>query len=65
MVAVLITWDYKTDERTMVLVLLGVLGSVLVVSSNEALATYVGLEIQSFAAYVLAGMGLNTSYSSE
>ena len=48
-----------------VLILLSALGMCLMVSANDLLTLYVGLELQSLAAYVLAAFHRNESRSSE
>lgn len=48
-----------------VLILLSALGMCMMVSANDLLTLYVGLELQSLAAYVLAAFHRNESRSSE
>jgi NADH-quinone oxidoreductase subunit N len=48
-----------------VLLTLGVTGMCMMVSANDMLSLYVGLELQSLAAYVLAAFNRNETRSSE
>ena len=48
-----------------VLIMLGVLGMSMMVSASDLLSLYVGLELQSLAAYVLAAFHRNEARSSE
>ena len=48
-----------------VLILAGTLGMCMMVSANDLLSLYVGLELQSLAAYVLAAFHRNEARSSE
>lgn len=48
-----------------VLLAIGTLGMFMMVSANDLLSLYIGLELQSLAAYVLAAFNRNESRSSE
>lgn len=48
-----------------VLIMLGTLGMLIMVSANDLLTLYIGLELQSLAAYVLAAFHRNEARSSE
>ncbi|MBV7256683.1 NADH-quinone oxidoreductase subunit NuoN [Pacificimonas sp. WHA3] len=48
-----------------VLIMLGALGMSMMVSANDLLSLYIGLELQSLAAYVLAAFHRNEASSSE
>lgn len=48
-----------------ILVLLSVLGMNIMISANNMLSLYVGLELQSLALYILAASNRNSLYSSE
>lgn len=48
-----------------ILILLSAVGMMIMVSANNLLALYVGLELQSLALYVLAGFNRNSLRSSE
>lgn len=68
--AALLAIPYLKRTRTAkfeypVLLMLGTLGMSMMVSANDLLSLYVGLELQSLAAYVLAAFHRNESRSSE
>lgn len=48
-----------------ILILLAVLGMNIMISSNDMLTLYMGLELQSLALYILAAFNRNSLYSSE
>ena len=48
-----------------VLIMLAVIGMLMMVSANDLIAVYVGLELNSLAAYVLASMSRSDSRTSE
>ncbi|MFC3713907.1 NADH-quinone oxidoreductase subunit NuoN [Sphingoaurantiacus capsulatus] len=69
-VAALLAVPYLKRTRTArfeypVLLMLGTLGMSMMVSANDLLALYLGLELQSLAAYVLAAFHRNEARSSE
>ena len=69
-VAALLALPYLKRTRTArfeypVLLVLGTLGMSMMVSANDLLSLYVGLELQSLAAYVLAAFHRNEARSSE
>lgn len=69
-VAALLAVPYLKRTRTArfeypVLLVLGTLGMSMMVSANDLLSLYVGLELQSLAAYVLAAFHRNEARSSE
>lgn len=68
--AALLAIPYLKRTRTAkfeypVLIMLGTLGMSMMVSANDLLSLYVGLELQSLAAYVLAAFHRNEARSSE
>ena len=68
--ALLLSFDYLRHARIMkyeypVLVLLSVLGMLMMVSANDLIALYLGLELQSLALYVLAAVRRDELRSSE
>jgi NADH-quinone oxidoreductase subunit N len=69
-VALLLSFDYLRDARLMkfefpVLVLLATVGMMLMVSSNDLISLYLGLELQSLALYVVAALRRDDVRSSE
>jgi len=70
-VSVLLALPYLKHSATSarfeypVLLTLGALGMCMMVSANDLMSLYVGLELQSLAAYVLAAFNRNESRSSE
>jgi len=69
-VAALLAVPYLKRTRTArfeypVLLVLGALGMSMMVSANDLLSLYIGLELQSLAAYVLAAFHRNEARSSE
>ncbi len=68
--SMLLALPYLDDSRTgrfeyPVLLMLATLGMCMMVSANDLLSLYVGLELQSLAAYVLAAFHRGESKSSE
>ncbi|KAB7648402.1 NADH-quinone oxidoreductase subunit NuoN [Polymorphobacter fuscus] len=68
--SMLLALPYLDDSRTgrfeyPVLLMLATLGMCMMVSANDLLSLYVGLELQSLAAYVLAAFHRGESRSSE
>ena len=69
-IAALLALPYLKRTRTArfeypVLLMLGTLGMGMMVSANDLLSLYIGLELQSLAAYVLAAFHRNEARSSE
>jgi NADH-quinone oxidoreductase subunit N len=69
-IAALLAIPYLKRTRTAkfeypVLLMLGTLGMSMMVSANDLLSLYLGLELQSLAAYVLAAFHRNEARSSE
>ena len=70
MVALLMAWPYLTAHKIAhfeypVLALLAVAGMMLMVSANNLLSLYMGLELQNLALYVLAAFNRDDRKSSE
>jgi NADH-quinone oxidoreductase subunit N len=68
--SLLLAQDYMEQQRTArfeyaVLVLLATLGMMMMVSANDLIALYIGLEMQSLALYVVAAFQRNDVRSSE
>ncbi len=68
--AMLMSLDYLRDEKLTrfeypVLVTLATLGMLTMISANDLIVLYVGLELQSLALYVLAAFARDTVRSSE
>lgn len=68
--ALLLSFDYLTSKRVMkfeypVLILLATVGMLMMVSANDLISLYLGLELQSMALYVLAAMQRENLRSSE
>ena len=68
--ALMLSWSYLKEEKIdhpeyPVLVLFATLGMMLMVSANDLLSLYVGLELQSLALYVLAAFRRDDAKSSE
>ncbi|MDX2027260.1 MAG: NADH-quinone oxidoreductase subunit NuoN [Alphaproteobacteria bacterium] len=68
--SLVMSWSYLREEKLArpeypVLVLFATLGMMLMVSANDFLALYVGLELQSLALYVLAAFRRDDTKSSE
>lgn len=55
----------KHNFEYVVLVLIGVLGSLLLCSSNDLLTAYLAMELQSVAFYLMAAFKKNSNYSIE
>lgn len=69
-VAMLLSFDFLTQKRLMkfeypILMLLSCVGMMMMVSANDLIALYIGLELQSLALYVLASMHRENVKSSE
>ncbi len=69
-VALLLSFDYFARAKLMwfeipVLMVLAVVGMMVMISSNDLITLYVGLELQSLALYVLAAIRRNDLRSSE
>ena len=68
--SIMLSWSYAEQEKIErfeypVLVLFATLGMMLMVSSNNFMSLYVGLELQSLALYVLASFQRDDARSSE
>lgn len=68
--SLLMSWSYLANQDLArfeypILVLLATLGMMLMVSANDLLGLYVGLELQSLALYVLAAFRRDNAKSSE
>ena len=69
-VAVLMAWRFARVERFErfeypVLILLGTLGMLIMISANDLISVYLGLELQSLAAYVVAAIHRDNARSTE
>jgi NADH-quinone oxidoreductase subunit N len=69
-IAMLMSLDYLRDEKLMrfeypLLVALSTLGMLLMISANDLIVLYVGLELQSLALYVLASFARDNTRSTE
>jgi len=69
-VAILISGTYMKDHKIArfeypVLILLATLGMLIMISANDLMALYVGLELQSLSLYVLAAMNRDRVRSTE
>lgn len=69
-VALVLSFDYLRDKGLMrfeypVLVLLATVGMMMMISANDLIALYLGLELQSLALYVMAAMKRDNVRSSE
>ncbi len=68
--ALILSFDYLREVRTLkfeypVLVLLATAGMMMMISANDLIALYLGLELQSLALYVLAAIRRDDLRSSE
>jgi NADH-quinone oxidoreductase subunit N len=68
--ALALSSDFMRRERFIrfeypILILLSTLGSMMMVSANDLIALYLGLELQSLAAYVIAAIHRDDARSSE
>jgi len=68
--AILLSFDYLRRARTMkfefpVLILLATVGMMIMISANDLITLYLGLELQSLALYVLAAIRRDNVRSSE
>ncbi len=69
-VAIFLSFDYLRDARIMkfefpILIVLATLGMMMMISANDLIALYLGLELQSLALYVLAAFRRDAIRSSE
>ncbi|GAB4231163.1 MAG: NADH-quinone oxidoreductase subunit NuoN [Methyloligellaceae bacterium] len=69
-VALFMSFDYLRDARLLkfeypVLVLLATLGMLMMISANDLIALYLGLELQSLSLYVIASFRRDSVRSSE
>jgi NADH-quinone oxidoreductase subunit N len=69
-VAILLAWRFARREgferfEFPVLILLGTLGMLVMISANDLITLYLGLELQSLAAYVVAAVHRDDARSSE
>src|SRR5919108_349617 len=69
-VTLILSHDYMRIERLArfeyaVLLLLATLGMMMMISSNDLISLYVGLELQSLALYVIAAFDRDNPRSSE
>ncbi len=68
--SIILSWTYLKKENLShpeypILILFATLGMLLMVSANDLLALYVGLELQSLSLYVLAAYNRDNAKSSE
>ena len=68
--ALLLSFDYLREAKTLkfeypVLALLATAGMVMMISANDLIALYLGLELQSLALYVMAAIRRDDLRSSE
>lgn len=69
-IAMLISMDYLRDEKIVrfeypLLVTLATLGMMVMISANDLIVLYIGLELQSLALYVLASFARDNARSTE
>jgi NADH-quinone oxidoreductase subunit N len=69
-IAMLMSLDYLRDEKLMrfeypILIALATLGMMTMISANDLIVLYIGLELQSLALYVLASFARDNARSSE
>jgi NADH-quinone oxidoreductase subunit N len=69
-IAMLMSLDYLRDEKLMrfeypLLIALSTLGMMMMISANDLIVLYVGLELQSLALYVLASFARDNTRSTE
>ena len=69
-VAIVLSWQFMRRERLAsfeypVLILLATLGMMMMISANDLISLYVGLELQSLALYVVAAINRENAKSSE
>ena len=69
-IAMLMSVDYLRDEKLMrfefpLLITLATLGMLVMISANDLIVLYVGLELQSLALYVLASFARDNARSTE
>ena len=68
--AVLMSYDYMSRANLwkyefLVLILLATAGMMMMISANDLMALYLGIELQSLALYVIAAFNVNSERSSE
>jgi NADH-quinone oxidoreductase subunit N len=69
-VAIIMTWRFARAEgferfEFPILIVLGTLGMLVMISANDLISLYLGLELQSFSAYVVAALHRDNARSSE
>ena len=69
-VAIVLSWQYMRRERLAsfeypVLILLATLGMMMMISANDLISLYMGVELQSLALYVVAALNRDSARSSE
>ena len=69
-VAIVLAWRFSRAEgferfEFPVLILLGTLGMLIMISANDLISLYLGLELQSLAAYVVAAIHRDNTRSTE
>ena len=69
-VAIVMAWRFARVEgferfEFPILIVLGTLGMLVMISANDLISLYLGLELQSFAAYVVAALHRDNARSSE
>jgi NADH-quinone oxidoreductase subunit N len=69
-VAIVLAWRFARAERFErfefpILILLGTLGMLIMISANDLISLYLGLELQSLAAYVVAAIHRDNTRSTE
>ena len=69
-VAIIMSFDYMRDARLLkfefpILIVLATLGMMMMISANDLIALYLGLELQSLSLYVIAAFRRDSVRSSE
>ncbi len=69
-VAIVMAWRFARAEgferfEFPILIVLGTLGMLVMISANDLISLYLGLELQSFAAYIVAALHRDNARSSE
>jgi NADH-quinone oxidoreductase subunit N len=69
-VAIVLSWQYMRRERLAsfeypVLIMLATLGMMMMISANDLISLYMGVELQSLALYVVAALNRDSARSSE
>ena len=69
-VAIVLSWQYMRREKLAsfeypVLILLATLGMMMMISANDLISLYMGVELQSLALYVVAALNRDSARSSE